>query len=164
MKTTIENLDKLSYLSENQKAILERQAAAHLRYSNISFKIMTWYSDLLIVQTSQGKHISENYADEKRLIELTQEMFNTVLYGRTLRVGAKPFIHSPSDVVSVGWIKDSMSQNELKASDLEILLGIDKSTLSLYLTGKRELSRGVKAMFFYFFNLIALDKSFKVYK
>lgn len=151
MKTIIENLDRLSYLSEAQKKSIEVKAQAHLRFSNISFEVKKVDEKELIVQTVQLKHLSENYADAKKLIEVTETVFAPILYGRKLRVGAKPYFEAPADVVTFIWIKEQMAKKEIKAAELEQKLGIDRSTISQYLSGKRELSRGVKSMFYFFF-------------
>lgn len=151
MKTIIENLGRLSHLNDTLKKSIEQKALAHLKYSNITFDVKLCDDKEIIVQTSQLKHLSENYADTAKLIEVTESVFSPVLYGRKLRVGAKPYVEAPADVVTITWIKEQMSKQTVKAVDLEKQLGIDKSTISQYLSGKRELSRGVKSMFFYFF-------------
>ena len=151
MKTTIENLGRLSHLNDTLKKSIEQKALAHLKYSNITFDVKKCDETEIIIQVSQLKHLSENYADTAKLIEVTESVFSPVLYGRKLRVGAKPYVEAPADVVTITWIKEQMSKQTVKAVDLEKQLGIDKSTISQYLSGKRELSRGVKSMFFYFF-------------
>ena len=162
MKTIVENLDRISYLNEAQKKSIEVKAQAHLRFSNISFEVKKVDEKELIVQTVQLKHLSENYADAKKLIEVTESIFAPVLYGRKLRVGAKPYFEAPADVVTTAWIKEQMAKHGIKAAELEEKLGIDKSTISQYLGGKRELSRGVKSMFYYFFAYNSLvDKTIK---
>lgn len=159
MKSIIENLHRFMYLNDAQKNSLEQKAQAHLRYSNISFNVMKVDDKEVIIQTVQLKQLSENYADADRLVKVTESVFSPMLYGRKLKVGAKPYVPAPADDVTPQWIRDHMAKQHLKASDLEVLLGIDKSTLSLYLSGKRELSRPVKSMFFYFFAYNELIKS-----
>jgi len=160
MKTIIENLGRLSYLNDTLKRSIEQKAQAHLRYSNITFDVKLCDDKEIIIQTSQLKHLSENYADTAKLIEVTESVFAPILYGRKLRVGAKPYVEAPADVVTITWIKEQMAKQTIKSVELEKQLGIDKSTISQYLSGKRELSRGVKSMFFYFFayNQLLNDK------
>lgn len=164
MKTIIENIHRLEYLSNEQREALEQKAVYYMRYSNITFNVMTVDEKIVIVQTVQLKPFSENYADAKKLVKITEELFSTVLYGRKLRIGAKPFVEAPADVVTVQYIKDRMAKMKLKATDLELLLGIDKSTLSLYFNHKRELTRGIKSMFYYFFMSEDLKRKLEQYE
>ncbi|MBB6003944.1 hypothetical protein [Arcicella rosea] len=151
MKTVIENLHRLTYLNDGQKQSLEVKAQAHLRYSNISFTVMKVTDTELIIQTAQLKHLSENYADMEKLVKVTESVFSPMLYGRKLKVGAKPYVPAPADIVTFDWIKKEMAQQQLKAVELETALGIDKSTLSLLISGKRDMTRAMKSMFYYFF-------------
>lgn len=88
----IKNLALIYYLNDEQKSVIEQQAQAHLRFSNISFNVLQVDEDSLSVQTIQGKHLSENYADEQRLIEITQNTFADVLLGRSLTIEVIPYV------------------------------------------------------------------------
>ncbi len=161
MKTFVENLNRLKHLTAEEKATIERKASAHRRFSNIGFCVMACNDTEIIVQVAQLKHLSENYATAEKLREIGESVFVPVAYGRTVKIGAKPYVPAPADMVTIQWIKDKMSQQRLKAVDLEILLGIDKSSISLYLNGKRELTRSIKSMFYYFFMYNEIQTSVK---
>lgn len=87
----IKNLAKIHYLNDEQKSAIEQQAQAHLRFSNISFNVVKVNEASLSVQTIQGKQSSENYADE-RLIEITQNIFASAFFGRSLTIEAIPYV------------------------------------------------------------------------
>lgn len=156
MENIIGNANRLYFLNEGQRKSIEQKAMAHKRYSNIVFEIISANDKELVVQVAQHNHLSENYATADRLKQIGKEVFAQFLYGRKLKVGAKPYDPAPGDVVTTDWIKVKMAQHAFKSVDLEKFFGIDKSTLSKYLSGDRELSRGVKSMFFYFFAYIEL--------
>ncbi|MFC0182537.1 hypothetical protein ACFFJX_08175 [Pseudarcicella hirudinis] len=157
-ESTIQNLKRLQYLSEDQLAKLERTAIAHKRYSNIRFNIVFVDKKEVVVEVSQGRSLSENYADAEGLVRLTKEMIdNSMLSGRALRVGTKIYIKTDSDIVTTSWIKNKMSKVGMRAVDVEQYMSIDKSTLSLYLNGRRELTRKVKSDFFHRLRALILD-------
>lgn len=159
MKTIIENLSRLTWLDEGQKNALETKAKAHLRYSNITFQVMKADETNVIVQVIQLKHLSENYATAEHLVKVAESVFSTMLYGRKLKVGAKPYVPAPADVVTPEWVRNAMAKQRLKAVDLEAQLGIDKSTLSVLLSGKKEMTRAMKSMFYFFFLAKQLEQN-----
>lgn len=53
--------------------------------------------------------------------------------------------------VDIEWIRSEMDQTGIEPKDLCLLLGIDKSTISILLNGDRLLTKWQKACFYYFF-------------
>ncbi|TDQ12178.1 XRE family transcriptional regulator [Pedobacter metabolipauper] len=155
--SVIKNLHKLlhlQYFSTDHLNKLEAGAALHLKYSNISFKIieMNIKNSSVVVKTEQGKHLSENYADEVRLIELTRELFS-VLDGAKILVHPIPYKPPIIDVVNPAWINDKMLNNGVRIKDIQADTGIDKTNLSAWINGTRPMSQPVKAMFYFYFKL-----------
>ena len=56
-----------------------------------------------------------------------------------------------SDMIDYKWIRDKMHDLRLNRADIIDHLGIDNSTISLLLSGKRELTKWQKATFYYYF-------------
>ncbi len=88
----IKNLAQIHYLNDEQKTAIEQQAQAHLRFSNISFNVLQVNENSISVQTIQGKQLSENYADEQRLIAITQNTFADALLGRSLTIEVVQYV------------------------------------------------------------------------
>ena len=130
---------------------LDEAAALHLRFSNITFKVISASPDGLIIQTRQGKHLSENYADANRLVELTKELFTKFINDTVpLTVHPVPYIMAITEVVDPQWISENMLKLGVKIKDISTDTGIDKTNLSAWINGVRPMSQPVKAMFYYF--------------
>lgn len=125
-------------------------ASLHRRYSNITFKVVKYEPDKLIVRTTQEKTHADNYADHKRLIDLTRELFDDFFDG-ALHVDAVPYSPAPPDIVTPEWISWQMQKHKVRTKDLVSDLGIEKSNISAIINGNRELSKFAKAAFYYFF-------------
>jgi len=171
---TIKNIHKIDQLiSARDLEKLEEGAKLHLRHSNISFKIMGISANGLFIKTEQGKHLSENYADEHRLIELTKDLFGLIKFtldfnpGDTLEesgefrrscimVHAYPFKHSPVDHVDYKWVNEQMLNYGVRVKDIQTKTGIDKTSISAWINNKKPMSQIVKAMLFNFFTVYAI--------
>ncbi|RQO74254.1 hypothetical protein DBR43_02320 [Pedobacter sp. KBW06] len=166
---TIKNIHKIDQLiSARDLAKLEEGAKLHLRHSNISFKIMGISANGLFIKTEQGKHLSENYADEHRLIELTKDLFIKPKYTldfdpgdilnepgeidrAKIMVHAYPYVVSPIDKVDSKWVNEQMLKTGTKAKDIAAETGIEKTNISPWINDKKPMSQIVKAMFYYYF-------------
>jgi len=49
----------------------------------------------------------------------------------------------------------------LNANDLVSQIALDKSSLSLFLSGERKMNKSVKALFYYYFLTYELNKDFR---
>lgn len=108
------------------------------------------------VKVSQSRLINGYILNQKQLIERGKEVFQNkkiipVVY--SLDVGS----------IDIGWIKKRMDEFGIKRNDLIKQLAIDKSSLSLILSGERELSKPMRATFFYYFLTYELNRDFREY-
>lgn len=108
------------------------------------------------VKVSQSRLINGYILNQKQLIERGKEVFPNkkiipVVY--SLDVGS----------IDIGWIKKRMDEFGIKRNDLIKQLAIDKSSLSLILSGERELSKPMRATFFYYFLTYELNRDFRDY-
>ncbi len=101
---------------------------------------------------------------EKRLLNgwlLNQEELK--VFGRTVYPERKFKIRAEVyqldlEQITVEWIKEQMKELGIKRYDIIRQLAIDKSSLSLILSGKRGLSNTMKVAFFYYFNSYLLTE------
>lgn len=64
-------------------------------------------------------------------------------------------------VIDVIYIKSKIKEIGLNVNDLAAQTAIDKSSLSLFLSGERKMNKSVKALFFYYFLTYELNKDFR---
>jgi hypothetical protein len=64
-------------------------------------------------------------------------------------------------VIDVIYIKSKIKEIGLNVNDLAAQTAIDKSSLSLFLSGERKMNKSVKALFFYYFLTYELNKNFR---
>ncbi|MBB2148792.1 XRE family transcriptional regulator [Pedobacter gandavensis] len=149
---TIKGLLKLGGLmSARDMMELDEAAKLHLKHSNISFKVISIGDNTITVKAEQGKHLSENYADVKRLNTRTQELFSKFLPEHKIIVQPVPFQNAVVDEVDPKWIEQKMFTTGTRLKDIQGDTGVDKTNLSAWVNGTRPMSQPVKAMFYYYF-------------
>jgi hypothetical protein len=150
---TIKNIHLLT-LSENDLKKLEFGAALHKKMSNIEFKILEVKAKSLVIRVSQGKHLSENYADKATLVTRTRELFEPFFSTIKIHPQANPYEPNPVSKIDSLWIKKQMDVLDLRVTDIVNDTGVDKTNISAWANGKREMSQPVKAMFYHYFNFM----------
>lgn len=100
-------------------------------------------------------HLINGYIlNQKQLIERAREVFPDDII--------KPVVFSLDvDSINLEWIEARMDEFSIKRNDLIKQLAIDKSSLSLILSGQRELSKPMRATFFYYFLTFELNKDLR---
>ncbi|WP_327984392.1 hypothetical protein [Bergeyella porcorum] len=74
----------------------------------------------------------------------------------------KPVVFSLNvNTINEVWISEKMKEFGIKVNDLEKQIAIDKSSLSLFLSGKRKMNKSVKALFYYYFLTYELNRDFR---
>jgi hypothetical protein len=63
--------------------------------------------------------------------------------------------------IDATYVKNKIKEIGLNVNDLVAQTALDKSSLSLILSGERKMNKSVKAMFFYYFLTYELNKSFR---
>lgn len=109
-----------------------------------------------IVMVTQSRLINGYILNQKQLIERGKEAFP----------GSKiiPVVYSLNvDDITLDWIETKMQEYGIKRNDLIKQLAIDRSSLSLIMSGKRELSKPMRATFFYYFLTYELNRDFREY-
>lgn len=148
----IKNLDKLSgMLQPADLKALDAAAAVHQKQSNISFTITEVSGNTLSVETEQGK-TGGNYTRYRTLVKRTHEVFDRFLpAGLSLEVHPVEFVESPAAAVTPEWIGRQMQEKEVKIRQIAFDTDLERKDISGWVTGERQMSRIVKAMFYYYF-------------
>lgn len=137
-------------LSEAQALELQATVAAQKRYASIRFKILKVSDDAVTIRTEQGRSFHQNYFDEKRLIEITKEVYTPYVGSRVIHVHPVVYVKSPPEEVTTEWIKKNMHKKGVGLKQMSQDLGVDKATLSGVINQHRTLSRFGKAAFYYY--------------
>lgn len=150
METIIKNIHLISQLDDLTLEKLTHGALQHQKFSRIVFKILSVDDKSIKIQTSQNKSPHENYADEKTLVERTKELFSRFLPDLKIIVNAAPYKENPTAQVTPEYIRHAMTENQIKVKDIVADTGIDKTNISAWVNGTRDMSQPVKAMFYYY--------------
>ncbi|WP_207426731.1 XRE family transcriptional regulator [Pedobacter sp. SYSU D00535] len=150
--STIKNLEMLAdVLEEQELQKLDAAASLHKRQSNLEFTLVSLEDNTLTVETEQGK-TTGNYANYKTLIKRTGEVFDKILPNSIkLQVLPKEFVESPAMVVTPDWIDKKMQEKEVRIKQIAFDTGLDRKDISGWITGERNMSQIVKAMFYFYF-------------
>ncbi|UFH52530.1 hypothetical protein [Spirosoma sp. KNUC1025] len=155
METIIKNIHLLSnMLSETDLEKLTAGALQHRKFSRITFKVLSVATDAIKVQVVQEKTPQENYASEETLIERAKELFGRFFPDRRIIVNATVYRPNVTEQVTPEYIRHQMTEKKIKVKDIVADTGIDKSNISAWMNGIREMSQPVKAMFYYYFQTV----------
>jgi hypothetical protein len=130
----------------------QQQIQSIQNYKKHGINILQVDNDTVIIK--QEKLINGYILNQKQLVGISKDFFPD------LKV--KPVVFSLDvNAIDILWIENKMSEFGIKRNDLVKQLAIDKSSLSLVLSGKRELSKPMRATFFYYFLTYELNKDFR---
>ena len=150
----MKGLEKLN-LTADKKRIIEKSEVSFKRFARIYFEVLSYDGKELIIKVWQQENPSKKYLGAKELIERTKGVFDGIV-PESVKIHCRPIPFEPDDLrnLSLEVINEKIEEFGLKPKDLVKLLDIDKSSLSLTLSGKRELSKPNKAMFYYLFKYL----------
>lgn len=159
MKNIIKNIHKIrDFLSDEQLKELDEIAFIHQRFARVFFKILKVENNVIRIEVKQEKSPHDNYFDVKRLTEIADEVFATYLTNFTIHKVPLPYKESPIEVVTPQWIKEKMNTHKIGNKKLVNDFGISKSEISAMINEHTIMSNRSKAMFFYYFKYIELQK------
>ena len=107
-----------------------------------------------VVRVTQSHLINGYILNQKQLIERGKELYPTS------KIIPVVFSLDVNDI-DIQWVETRMREFGIKRNDLIKQLAIDKSSLSLIFSGKRELSKPMRATFFYYFLTYELNRDFR---
>ncbi|WP_127846217.1 hypothetical protein [Psychroflexus aestuariivivens] len=106
------------------------------------------------VKITQSKLVNGYILNQKQLVNRAKEIFP--------EYKIVPVVFSLNvNQVNIEWIENRMKEFGIKRNDLIKQLAIDKSSLSLILSGKRDLSKPMRATFFFYFLTYELNRDFR---
>jgi len=130
---------------------MEYAAKEHKRHNNISFKLIEYTTESVIIRITQDKNAAGVYHNQKRLIEIVHETYDRFFPGMKVFVHAIPFMQSPANIVDDKWVNQKMLDTGMRLKSISSDTGIDYTRLSALVTGQRPLSQSMKAMFYFYF-------------
>jgi hypothetical protein len=126
--------------------------------SGIDVDVVEVESSNIKVKITQSRLLNGYILNQKELVERAKEIFKST----GLKVKVVPVVFSLDvDRINVQWIENKMEEFGISRNDLVKQLAIDKSSLSLILSGNRELSKPMRATFFYYFLTYELNRDFR---
>ena len=122
------------------------------RFARIFFQILAANDSEVVVKVWQMENHAQKYLSAKELIDRTKGVFADVL-PPDVKLYVRPVVFNRIELENFNskLVAKKMDEFGLQTKDLVKLLDIDKSSLSLMLNGKREMSKQGKAMLYYFF-------------
>lgn len=148
----IKNLHLLTgHVSPADVERMEYAAALHRTHSNITFKIVQCSDQDVIIQAAQGRSEADNYFPAKRLIEIVHDTFDRFFDGKRVKVHPIEYKQPESMSVTAEWIRKQMLDHSIKLKTIAEDTGIDYTQLSAITSGTRQLSKPMKALFYYYF-------------
>jgi len=149
--STILGIEKLSdHLDPDQLDQLDQAAAVHKEQSNIEFCILGVDEAAISIETTQSETRSKKYANQATLIKRTQEVFEKMLPAVNLQVEPVPYLPNPTSVVTPVWLEKRMKEKGVRIKQIAFETGLDRESISDWVTGKRSMSQIVKAMFYFY--------------
>jgi hypothetical protein len=151
IRSTILGIEKLNdLLSSDQLEQLETAAGIHKSQSNIEFCVLNIDDKTISIETTQSETRSGKYANQATLVKRTMEVFEKMLSGFQITVEPVPFLPNPTSVVNPAWLEKRMKEKEVRIKQIAFETGIDRESISDWVTGKRGMSQIVKAMFYFY--------------
>ena len=106
------------------------------------------------VKISQNRLLNGYILNQKQLHERAREIFS--------EEKIIPVVYSLDvDKIDIDWIEDKMNEFGIKRNDIIKQMAIDKSSLSLFLSGKRKMDKSQRAAFFFYFLTYELNRDFR---
>jgi hypothetical protein len=147
----IQGIEKISHqLDDEQLEQLENAAEIHKNQNNITFTIEKFEEETVYIETAQSETRSKKYASEATLVKRTHEVFDKCLAGFKIEVDPSAFMQTPTSVVNPAWLEKKMKEKGVRIKQIAFETGVDRDSISEWVTGKRSMSQIVKAMFYYY--------------
>lgn len=148
---TMKNIDILPISSDAKKRISEF-ATQYRKMARIYIEIISFSGQRLIVRAEQKEAVNDRILTKAELTDRAREMFaGEIPDDWKLTISAVNFDRRDIAAVDSAWINANMARLDLKPKDIASHTGLDKSSISLYLSGGRDMSKLTKVAFYYFF-------------
>ena len=136
---------------------LARSISNYARMS-IIIEILTLNTTEAKVKVIQKSAVNGYLLNQQQLVERVKKVFAPT----GLKVKVYPEVWALDIAqITLEWIEEQRKEFGLKRKDMMQQLNIDKSSLSLLLSGKTQLSKRTKACFYYYFLCYTLNSDFR---
>jgi hypothetical protein len=153
----MKNIDLLP-ISEEAKKRLNEFALQYRKFAKVFIEIVSFSNNWLIVRVEQKELVNGKQLTRAELINRASELFKGEIPEEwKVSISAADFDRKDIDNVNAEWINKKLEKLNLKAKHISSHTGIDKSSLSLLLSGTRELTKWHKVAFYYFFKYMELS-------
>lgn len=85
----------------------------------------------------------------KKLVSIGKGLMQKTFPERKAHIRPLPYVAPDVDVVTPDWIHKELSRLKLSGVKISRMTGIDRSSISNWISGNRPMSQPVKAMFYY---------------
>lgn len=144
-----------------QEAVLERISNSISTYAaaGIIIEVVDFDGLIALVIITQSNLNIGNILNNKNLYELGKSVFSGI---DEIKFKIIPSVFSLNvHNITIKWIEDKMKEFRVNKKDLVKQTAIDNASLGLILLGKIELSKPIRAMFFYYFLAFELNRNFR---
>lgn len=154
----MKNIDLLP-LTDEAKKRLDELALQYRRFGKIIIEITSYENERIGVRVEQKEFTDKNQLTRKELEKRVKDMFyGEIPISWKINISAVDFDRKDIESINVDWIAIKMEKLGLKAKHISTYTGIDKSTLSLLLSGEKDLTKWHKVAFYYFFKYRELSQ------
>lgn len=148
---TVKNIHRITdQIPESDLKKLEQSAYNYARHTQLYFKIAYVDDEKIIVQAKQEKTSSGEYFTKESIKDRATNVFRDIFPDHEIAIRPSPYQHPPVDVVNPDWIRRQMSRKKVSSKQIREFTGIDKGTISNWISGNRNMSQAARAMFYLF--------------
>ena len=149
--SSISGIEQLhDYLSTEELQKLANAANRHAEQSNISFTLLSASPDELQIEVVQAETKSGKYATENTLTTRTKDLFAPFFPKAKLNIHPVTYAPSPASIVTTKWLEQKMKEKGIRIKQISFETGVDRDSISDWVTGKRSMSQIVKAMLYFY--------------
>lgn len=154
--TNLLNIQDVPFAAPQAKVIA--RSIANYAAAGIDIAITELNGNTITVVIEQARLLNGFILNNKQLYDRAKEVFKDSGF----KVKVKPSVFSLNvESVNVRWIEGKLQEFGISRNDLIKQLAIDKASLSKILSGTRELSKPVRATFFYYFLTYELNRDLR---
>ena len=147
----MKGIEKLDFLTEDQKTLLENSALQYRRFARIYIEVIDNLDGQVTLKIQQKENPTGNYLNRDELLDrLTSAFEGMIPEGIKVTLRAIPF-KGELDLVDLEYVEQKKVELGLKDADLSRMLNIRKDNLSVILNSHRGLTKWQKAAFYYLF-------------
>lgn len=154
----MKNLETLK-LDAVHKERINEFAKQYARFAKLQMEVVGSDDKSITVKAFQTEPVNGKYLSQAEIIDRVKKMFDGEI-SEGIKVHVRPVVFNTTELsnISADYINSKLAQMKLQPKHLVQYLGIDKSTISVILSGEKALTKWQKAAFYYFFrNFSALS-------